>query len=122
MEYQPLFPSTGSETSSDFSRIRHAKEVFNLPFGCEVHFDDRVIDIFADQSLDPSRATRHNIGRILIHLYLKLVRRLGHRPSRREIDHNLLLGRDFYKRVFGSFKSFERLVNDEVRRIVSFRL
>ena len=120
LEYQSLFPSNDSETSLDFSKVRKAKEVFNLPLGCEVHFDERVIDVFANQSLDPSRATRHNIGRILIHQYLKFVQRLGHKPSRSEIDHNVLLGRDFYKRVFGSLKSFERLVNDEVQRIVSF--
>ena len=119
LEYQSLLPLESSEVSCDFNRLRKAKEVFNLPSGCEVHFDDRVIDIFTKQSLDPAHATRHNIGRILIYQYLKLVERLGHKPSKREIDHNLLLGRDFYKLVFRSWKRFEELVSEELQQLIS---
>ena len=122
VEYQSLLPSTDIEASSDFYGLRNAKEVFNLPLGCEVHFDDRVIDIFANQGLDPAYATRHNIGRILIHQYLKLACRLEHKPTRNEVDRNLLLHSDFYKSVFGSWKKFEELISDEIERINSLRL
>lgn len=118
VEYQPLLPYAGGETSANFSQLRNAKEIFNLPLGCEVHFDDRVIDTFAYQSLDPARATRHNIGRILIHWYIALVRRLKHRPTRLEVDRNILLHSGFYGSVFGSWKNFEEIVSDEVRRYV----
>jgi len=110
VEYQGLLPFVDDETLEGFSRAHNAKDVLNLPLGCEVHFDDRVIDIFAEQTLDPRHATRHNIGRILIYQYRKLASRLGHRPTRREVDRNLLLGTDIYQLVFGSWKKFESLI------------
>jgi len=120
-EYQPLLPSADIEVSSDFRRLRNIKEAFNLPLGCKVHFDDRVIDIFANQALTPAHATRHNIGRILIHQYLKLARRIGRKPNRKDVDRNLLLHSDFYKLVFGDWENFEKLINDEIERISSLR-
>ncbi len=112
VEYQGLMPAIEEETSIDCGRIRNTKEVFNLPLGCRVHFDDRVIDVFIQQSLDPRHATRHNIGRILIYQYQKLRKRLNHQPSKAEVDRNLLLNSDFYETVFGGWKNFESIVEN----------
>ena len=106
-------PGTGIETSGDFGKLRNAKQVFNLPLGCEVHFEDSVVDIFVDQGLDPARATRYNIGRILLYQYEKLARSLGHEPTKTEVDRSLWLGVPFYKLVFGSWPKFEELVGKE---------
>ncbi len=112
VEYQGLLPMLDVETLLHSGRAHHAKEVLNLPLGCEVHFDDKVVDIFARQTLDPAHATKHNIARILIYQYSKLARRLGHAPTRKEVDRNLLLHTQFYKLVFGSWNKFEMLVSD----------
>jgi superfamily II DNA or RNA helicase len=106
-EYQGLLPVEGEESVLPFRNMRAAKEVLNLPLGCKVNFDDRVIDVFAKQVFDPRSATRHNIGRILIYQYQSLGSRLGHSPTRKEVDRNLLLGSAFYRMVFGSWESFE---------------
>jgi len=113
VDYIGLLPEE-QPTFVDTTRSRSTKEILNLPMGCEVHFDDRVIELFASQILDPRRATRHNIAQILIFEYRKTSRRLGHPASKREIDRMQLLDSDFYKLVFGSWKSFEELMaNDE---------
>lgn len=112
VEYQGLLPITDIETLAGFASARSAKEVLNLPLGCEVKFDDKVIDIFYHQTLDPAHATRHNIARILLYQYRKLADRLGHLPSRKEVDRNLLLHSGIYRLVFGSWKRFEKLISD----------
>jgi hypothetical protein len=83
------------------------KEILNLPTGCSVEFDDRVIDVFADQTLNPAFITRHNIKRILIYLYGKVERRVGRRPTRDDIDMNSVLGSDIYVTAYGSWQAFE---------------
>lgn len=113
VEYQGLLPFIGEEIFTAFSRVHNLKEVLNLPLGCEVHLDDKVIDIFAQQTLDPRHASRHNIARILFYQYLKLCHRLGHKPTPTEVDRNLLLHSEFYSHVFGSWKNFEKLISDE---------
>jgi len=94
-------------------RSRSSKHVINLPLGCRVDFDDRVIDIFANQVLDPRRATRHNIAQILIYLYLRTSKRLGHLAAPKEIDRMQTLHSEFYKTVFGSWENFEILMQSE---------
>jgi len=94
-------------------RSRSSKHVINLPLGCRVEFDDRVIDIFANQVLDPKRATRHNIAQILIYLYLRTSKRLGHLAMPKEIDRMQILHSEFYKTVFGSWENFEILMRSE---------
>lgn len=113
VEYQGLLPFSDDESFRAFSRVGSHKDVLNLPLGCEVNFDDRVIDIFARQTLDPRYATRHNISRILLYQYWKLGRMLGRKPTRKEVDRNLLLHSEFYILVFGSWRNFERLVGEE---------
>jgi hypothetical protein len=106
VEYHGLLPyAEGSaRTTGGFLT---PKEMLNLPLGCKVHFDTRVVQVFAQQSLSPANATRHNIGRILIHQYARLEALLGRRPTPRDVDHNLLLGKDLYKLVFGSWSAFQ---------------
>jgi superfamily II DNA or RNA helicase len=90
---------------------RSIKEILKLPVGCTVEFDDRVIDIFGFQTLNPAFATRHNIARILEHQYRKLQRQLGRRPSKWDVDRNLLLNSSLYELVFGSWAKFERTID-----------
>lgn len=104
-EDQPLSISTG--------RTRSVKEIINLPLGCNVHFDDRVIDIFAREVLDPRHITRHNIAKILIYLYNRTSKQLGHRATRVEVDRTQILHSGLYELLFGSWKNFEKLMEDE---------
>jgi hypothetical protein len=110
VEYQSLLPFEESDLIPDFKHARNRKEILNLPLNCEVHFDEKVVKVFADQALDPKYATRHNIGRILFYEYDKLSRHLGHSPTRRELDRYSILSSSFYERVFGSWAAFEVLV------------
>jgi superfamily II DNA or RNA helicase len=111
VEYQGLLDEP--EPSQSLGQAMTAKAVLNLPLGCTVTLDDRVIDIFAEQQLSGQPITRHNIARILLLQYGKLERRLGHSPSRREVDRNLLFGSDLYEMVFGSWRRFSKLVAAE---------
>lgn len=83
------------------------KEILNLPSGCTVEFDDRVIDIFGDQTLSPSFITSHNIRRILIYLYQRVETRLGRAPTAKDVDQNSVLGSDIYAIAWGSWRAFE---------------
>lgn len=112
VEYQNLQPFEDSDLVPDFRHARDRKEVLNLPLNCEVHFDERVVKIFADQALDPRNATRHNIGRILLYHYDKLHNQLGHTPTKKEVDRYSMLNSSFYVSVFGSWAAFEQLVNN----------
>lgn len=95
---------------------RSFKAILNLPTGCTVEFDERVIDVFGNQTLNPAFATRHNISRILIHQYRKIEKHLRKRPSRRDIDRNSLLDSRFYDQVFGSWAEFERKIDNPDQR------
>ena len=94
------------------SGSRSIKEILNLPNGCSVDFDERVIDVFGNQTLNPAFITRHNITRILIHLYNKVERTTGRRPSRRDIDRNSVLPSDIYVTAFGTWQAFERKMRE----------
>lgn len=113
VEYQSLLPFEESDLVPDFKHARNRKEIMNLPLNCEVHFDEKVVKVFADQAFDPRYATRHNIGRILLYEYDKLRNHLGHDPSRREVDRYSILDCSFYERVFGGWAAFESLVHSD---------
>ena len=115
VEYQGLQPFEESDLVPDFRHARNRKEVLNLPLNCEVHFDEKVVKVFADQALDPRHATRHNIGRILLYEYDKLRRYLGRMPSKRDVARYLILGSSFYEQVFGSWAAFASLVHSDDR-------
>lgn len=99
-------PLTGPTTR------RSIKEILNLPTGCTVEFDERVISVFGDQTMSPAFATRHNIARILIHQYRKMERRLGRQPTRLELNRGCLLGTLYYDLVFGSWVEFLRKLRE----------
>lgn len=109
VEYHTLNPLEQEVALPDFKSARNMKEVLNLPLKCEVNFDQKVIEVFSSQALDPRNATRHSIGRILLYEYERLERSLGHRPSRKEVDRNCILGGSFYADVFRSWANFEHL-------------
>ena len=54
IEYQGLLPFAEDQDSGTFGSAKTRKEVLNLPLGCEVHFDDKVIEAFANQTFDPA--------------------------------------------------------------------
>jgi len=112
VEYLGLQPEE-TVVSESLGYSRSSKQIMNLPLGCHVEFEDRVIDIFANQVLDPKRATRHNIAQILIYLYLRTSRRLGRLATQREIDRLQILHSDFYRAVFGSWGHFESLIQND---------
>ena len=116
VEYQSLLPFEESDLIPDFRHARNRKEILNLPLNCEVHFDEKVVKVFADQALDPRYATRHNIGKILLYECDKFWNHLGHKPSRRDVDRYSILSSSFYVQVFGSWAAFELLVQPDDSR------
>ncbi len=112
VEYLGLYPEDEPIFES-VHRIRSSKQILNLPVGCKVNFDDRVIDIFASQVLDPRKATRHNIAQILIYLYSRTSRRLGHFATKKEVDRYQTLHSGLYEMVFGSWEDFETIMQGE---------
>jgi len=113
VEYQSLRPFEDSEIIPDFSHAVSRKDILNLPLNCEVHFDEKVIKVFADQAFDPRYATRHNIGRILMYQYEKLSLSLGRHASKQDVDRYSILNSSFYARVFGSWIAFESIIKKD---------
>jgi superfamily II DNA or RNA helicase len=107
LDYQGLLPF-----EEDEQPVRTRKEILNLPLGCEVNFDDRVIEVFASQTLDPAFATRHNIRRILLYQYERLARRLGRKPTKKDIDRTYLVNSRIYAILFGSWAAFEEMMSN----------
>ncbi len=103
-----LEPFERGDPATETTGGRSAKEILNLPAGCAVEFEERVIDVFGFQTMNPRFATRQNIARILIHQYKKIERRLGRRPTKLEVDRSTLIGSQFYAMVFGSWREFQR--------------
>jgi len=114
VEYHGLFPDANEQPTTALSHTRTTKELLNLPLGCEVHFDEKVIDVFTQQAFDPRYATRFNIGRILLYQYQRLERKLSRKPSRRDVDRNCMLASNFYVDVFGSWHKFERVLAHDI--------
>jgi len=113
VEYQDLLPLGETDTNDTQTGQRPKKGILNLPLGCQVDFDDRVIDLFYDQTLDTSFISRNNIRRILMFQFERLARRLGHSPTRKELDRSCVIGSDIYITCFGSWKAFEEAVKSE---------
>jgi superfamily II DNA or RNA helicase len=105
-EYQGLRPME-EDPGTLIGTPRTFREVLDLPAGCRVTFDSRVIELFEQQVADPRFATRRNIARILIHQFERLERRLGREATKRDVDRGCLLGSHLYALVFGSWKAFE---------------
>jgi superfamily II DNA or RNA helicase len=109
VDYHGLRSEDVDHVASNMNRANNVKEVLDLPLGCKVVFEDKVLDIFASQTLHPRNATRHNIGRILLYQYDRISRRLGHPATRRELDRQALLDARLYDSVFGSWAKFVKL-------------
>jgi superfamily II DNA or RNA helicase len=116
-EYQGLTPFQDGSAADAIRGHVTARELLNLPLGCEVHFDDRVIDFFTREMLNPAHATRHNIAQILIYEYQKLTRYFKWPPRKKDVNQYSRLGSDFYRLVFGSWEAFERLMGIKPPRI-----
>lgn len=110
LDYQGLLPFEEDEQVGGLGGNRTRKEILNLPLGCEVNFDDRVIEVFASQTLDPAYATRHNIRRILLYQYERLARKLGRKPTKRDIDRSYRVNSPIYATLFGSWSAFEEMI------------
>lgn len=117
--YQGLSPMENEDIFAEIRGTRTFRDVLNLPLGCEVHFEERVVDVFAQQLLDPRYATRHNIGRIMQYQYELLARRLGRLSTRRDVDRNLLLDSRYYDRVFGSWGKFLERARESLEVVLS---
>lgn len=108
-----LEPYDHNDPAAEVTGSRSAKSILNLPTGCLVEFDERVINIFGNQTLDPRFATRANIARILIYQYKRIERRIGRAPTKREIDRSCIIDSSFYEMVFGSWREFERRIAEQ---------
>jgi superfamily II DNA or RNA helicase len=107
VEYQGLVPSEAENLPEFRATLRDPREILNLPLGCQVHFEDRVVDLFTQQLLDPRNATRQNIGRILLYQLARLESQLGRKPTRTDIKRHCLLGTDLYDLVFRGIPDLE---------------
>ncbi len=107
VEYFGLSPSEDEENQGIISPQTY-KEVFNLPLGCNVTFDDNVLTIFSEQYHKSENITRHNIFRILTQQYVSLCLKLKHRASWREVDKYCIIDSRVYKIMFDSL---DELIN-----------
>jgi superfamily II DNA or RNA helicase len=105
-EYQGLLPLEDEEPGGLLGSQRSLRDLLNLPTGCTVTFDTRVVELFERQVLDPRFATRQNIARILIYQYRRLADQFGHGPSKQELNRSCLLDSRLYDLVFGSWSRF----------------
>lgn len=113
VEYQSLDPAEGESDDERFVKPWDPKSILNLPVGCSVSFDDKVVDIFVEQITDARYANRRNIARILYFEYCRLWRRLGKRPSKKDVDRNCILDSRLYELVYRTWREFEDLVENE---------
>jgi superfamily II DNA or RNA helicase len=111
VEYQGLLQSDSDEHETPFASIRSKKQILNLPLGCRVTFDEKVIDVFMRQVVDHRVPTRHNVSRILIHHYQRLAISLGRMPTATDVDRYQLLDSSFYRAIFGSWKRFRAIID-----------
>jgi superfamily II DNA or RNA helicase len=110
-EYQGLLPLEEDVPAAPVRGTKSEREVLNLPIGCKVEFDTRVVEVFERQLLDPRFATRHNIARILIYQYRRMSQMFGHQPTKAEIDRTCRLDSRLYGLVFGSWSQFTKLID-----------
>ncbi|MGO9338257.1 MAG: DEAD/DEAH box helicase family protein [Terracidiphilus sp.] len=111
VEYNTLMPFEQNQGTPDLRNARSPKDVLDLPLNCKVHFDQKIIDIFSSQALDPKNATRHSIGQILFYEFEKIHQHLGRMPTKKDVDRSSRLNSWFYVQVFGSWPRFEALYN-----------
>jgi superfamily II DNA or RNA helicase len=111
ISYQGLLPFERDDEFDYLQGTRRGKELLNLPMGCKVTFDTKVIDIFARSANSFEFATRFTIERILLYQFDRLAQRLQHHPSKKELDRNCLVGSEIYETRWGSWEDFELFVH-----------
>lgn len=112
IEYQDLLPFPNSPDIDYAAISRHPKDLLNLPLGCEVTFEDKVIELFASRTSSFEFATRFNIERILLYQYDRLAQRMGRAPTKRELDRTCLVGSEIYATLWGSWDEFMEQVRN----------
>jgi len=112
IEYFGLSTTLLDENPSSIYRPKSFKDLFNLPQGCEINFDERVIAVFSGQAINRTNITRHNIHRILIQQFLNLCIKLNKVPTWKEIDRNCILGAEIYKMFYRRPKEIAIQLND----------
>lgn len=118
LEYLDLTDRDHSGANILSNKFRSTKELFNLPLGCELSFDDKVIDVFCRQYLaDERNINRFTIARILTQQYLKLCSNLKKRATKAEIDRYCLLNWGIYKILFGQMTKLEKLVASDLDKM-----
>ena len=98
-EYFGLSPELEESEPTTF-RQRNFKEIFNLPLGCEITFDERVINVFSAQALQSQNITKHNIHRILVQQFINLSIRLNRIPRWQDIDRAYRIDSSIYKMFY----------------------
>jgi superfamily II DNA or RNA helicase len=104
-EYLGLHPEE-TVASESLERLKRGRPVISLPLGCIVKFDELVIDIFAQQACNLDRITRRNIHKILVLLYCRTSKSLGHMATRWDVETNQILRSEIYEIAFGSWADF----------------
>lgn len=110
--YQGLLPFESDDDFDYQQGMRNPKAVLNLPAGCDVHFEAKVVDLFARMANSFEFADRFNIQRMLLYQYDMLARRLQRKPTRQQIDRNFLVNSEIYATCWGSWKDFEDFVRN----------
>lgn len=101
--------------TEDYNQIltpKTFKDIYNLPLGCEIFFDEKVINIFSNQYLDKKNINKHNIYRIIIQQFVNLCLRLERIPSWREIDKYCVIKSSIYKMFFKRVREITELTKD----------
>jgi superfamily II DNA or RNA helicase len=115
VEYFGLTPSEDEESHGIISPQTY-KEVFNLPLGCDVTFDENVLTVFSQQYYTAENITRHNIFRILTQQYVSLCLKLKHRATWKEVDKYCIIDSTVYKIMFDSLQDLINIVEDVLVR------
>lgn len=114
VEYVGLTPYEIEAPIFGNQSAKKIKEILNLPLGCRITFDDRVIEVFCTQYVRGENITRFNIGRILVYNYKRLCLRLGKLATKVELDRNERIHSGIYKMLFGSWHSFMKKMENDV--------
>jgi len=99
IEYFGLTPEL-EDFDSIIRKPKNYKELFNLPLGCEIFFDEKVINVFSNQALLRENITNHNIHRILVQQFINLSLKLDRIPTWRDIDRNCIIDSSIYKMFY----------------------
>jgi len=120
VEYFGLSPYEFEEETFVLNRDlkeKNFKSIFNLPIGCDITFDEKVINVFSNQIYNKSNINRHNIYRILIQQYLMLCEKIGRRAKWKDIDHNCRIGSSIYKILFTNIMHLNKVVENELKEL-----